>query len=314
MPPLVSIGLPIYNGERFLRAAIESILGQTFTDFELILCDNASTDSTQAICEVMAAADSRVRYHRNRENLGASRNFNLTVELAQGELFRWAADDDVLDPSYLEKCVAVLRDDPTVVAVHSDVQIIDEQGEPLTELRYPAGYASSTDPVERLDDLLRYDRWCYEVFGLFRLDVFRQTRLLDRYVASDRVLRSEIGLRGRWVILPELLFLNRDHPGRSVRANPAHHLRGAWFDPAQAGKRILPHWKIFREYRNAVAAAPLTDAQKTACRRKVYGWALRDYNWARMGADLVIAAAPGAWGWISRITKSGERWLKPRPK
>ncbi len=249
----VSIGLPVYNGERFLRLAIDSILGQTYADFELIICDNASTDATEGICRGYEAADSRVRYHRNEANLGASRNFNLSVELAQGEFFRWAAHDDVLAPSYLAKCVAVLSDDPTVAGCHSDVQIIDDTGDPLTELRYPAEYASSPDPVERFGDLLRYDRWCYEVFGLFRMDVFRQTRLLDRYVASDRILRAEIGLRGRYVILPELLFFNRDHQDRSVRANPAHHMRVAWFDPAQAGKRVLPHWRIFSEYRRAVA-------------------------------------------------------------
>ena len=107
--PKVSIGLPVYNGERYLREALDSILGQTFRDFELIICDNASTDETAAICADYAARDPRIRYHRQTHNIGATANFNHTFELARGAYFKWAAHDDVLAPTWLEKCVASAR-------------------------------------------------------------------------------------------------------------------------------------------------------------------------------------------------------------
>ena len=121
----VTIGLPVYNGERYLRPAIESILAQSFPHFELVISDNASTDGTEAICRDDADRDERVRYYRNTANLGMSRNFNLTFERATGRYFKWAADDDLLEPQYLARCVQVLDRDPGVILCHSQVRIID---------------------------------------------------------------------------------------------------------------------------------------------------------------------------------------------
>src|ERR1700737_2789384 len=92
--PRVSIGLPVYNGERYLRFAIDSLLEQDYINFELIISDNASTDATQAICQEFADKDPRVRYYRNQTNLGASGNYDRVFELARGDLFKWAAHDD----------------------------------------------------------------------------------------------------------------------------------------------------------------------------------------------------------------------------
>ena len=101
--PTISVGLPVFNGENFVREAIESILSQTFSDFELVISDNASTDSTQSICEEYQQKDKRVRYFRSPENRGASWNFNNTFHLSQGEYFKWAAHDDVLLPRYFSR-------------------------------------------------------------------------------------------------------------------------------------------------------------------------------------------------------------------
>src|SRR6267143_929234 len=102
--PSVSIGLPVYNGERYVRTAIESILNQTLQDWELIICDNASTDGTQAICEDYAARDARLRYLRNPSNIGAANNYRRVVELAQGRYFKWIASDDYCAPEFLDRC------------------------------------------------------------------------------------------------------------------------------------------------------------------------------------------------------------------
>jgi glycosyltransferase involved in cell wall biosynthesis len=308
-PPKVSIGLPVYNGERYLREAIDSILSQTFRDFELILCDNASTDATGAVCREYARRDTRVRSRRNESNLGAARNFNLCVDLATGEYFKWAAHDDMLAPEYLARCVEALDRDSSVVVSHSHARVIDENGRPLLDHLYVPGHAASPDPARRFADLLREDRWSFEMFGVFRATALRCTRRLDNYIAADRILRAHLGLLGRYHIVPEVLFLNRDHPRRCIRALPAHHLRLEWLDPAQAGRRVFPHWRILYEYVRLIRLCPLSAAERSRCYRALLGWLGHDLNWARLGADLVIGVAPGSWRWLSGLARSSENWL-----
>ncbi len=116
----LSIGLPVYNGERFLSAAIDSLLRQTFEDFELIISDNASTDATGAICRGYADQDRRIRYLPTKENIGSAPNFNRVIELASAPYFSWAAHDDVRAPQYLERCVEVLDRDPSVILAYRE--------------------------------------------------------------------------------------------------------------------------------------------------------------------------------------------------
>ena len=308
--PLVSIGLPVYNGERYLAEAIESILAQSYRHFELIICDNASVDSTEQICRRFATQDDRIRYFRNAENLGAVRNFNLTVERASGKYFRWAAHDDRIAPEYLARAVAALEADPTLVLCHCQVKVIDENGADVMNFDYPPGHGASPNASARFRDALRQDRWDFEIFGLIRMDALRRTSMMGRYVASDRILRAELSLLGRYCILPERLSFDRDHPNRSIRALPAHHLRAGWFDPALAGRRVLPHWRVLYEYFRAVQRAPISAWERARCYPHLARWIATDLNWARMGADVVIAIYPGSWHWMASIARSRESWLR----
>ncbi len=308
--PRVSLGLPVHNGEAFLSEAIESVLDQTFEDFELVITDNASTDDTAGICRRYRSADTRVLVHRNDTNLGAARNFNLAFQLARAPLFRWMAADDLLEPTCIQRCVEILDVDPSVVLSHTDVKIIDGEGRIKLNFRYPPGHAGWESPSRRFLDVMRLDRWCAELFGLVRSDVLRATRLMDRYVASDRILRAELALRGRFQIVPEPLFLNRDHPGRSVRALPAHHLRGEWFDPALAGRRILPHWRILTEYVRCIRRSPIPAAERRRCYAHTCRWLGIHANWARLGADIVIAAFPNSWKLLLRASHAADEWLR----
>src|SRR5262245_34163763 len=108
----VSIGLPVYNGDNFIRQTIESYLSQTFEDFELIISDNASTDRTEEICRTFAVQDRRVRYTRNKENIGLARNYNQVFTMSCGEYFKWADHDDMCRPTFLMKCVQALEEHP----------------------------------------------------------------------------------------------------------------------------------------------------------------------------------------------------------
>src|SRR5246127_6023313 len=117
--PLVSVGLFVYNGERFIEEALQSILKQTFTDFELIISDNASTDRTGEIVKAYAERDNRIRYYRNEKNIGAGWNARRVYELATGKYFKWATADDFLEPDLLRRCVEILESDPGCVAAYT---------------------------------------------------------------------------------------------------------------------------------------------------------------------------------------------------
>jgi len=284
--PTVSVALPVYNGAKFLAQAIESTLKQGFGDLELIICDNASSDSTEKIGRAYAATDSRVRYLRNARNLGAAPNFNRAFQLSRGKYFRWAAHDDLVEPSYIERCVEVLDRDDEVVLCHSQVRLIGPDDSSLGNYVYlPA--TSSPDPRRRFFDLLFVKNHCYEVFGLIRSETLRHTRLIGSHPVGDRVLLAELALRGRFYEVPERLFLSRDHPQRSVRRLRSQRERAPWFDAQLQGRITLPEWRALFEYWQAVRRAPLPARDSWTCQLYMLKW-LRHYR-KRMREDLAVA-------------------------
>ncbi len=126
--PLVSVGVPVYNGEQFLAEAIQSVLAQDYPNLELIICDNASEDGTEAVCRMLASEDARVRYLRNRTNIGLLANFRRTLDEARGKYFTWLAHDDVMsDPAYLSKLVGYLENNPETVICASAFTILNSR-------------------------------------------------------------------------------------------------------------------------------------------------------------------------------------------
>ena len=212
--PTLTIGLPVFNGERYLGQALESISEQSFRDFELIISDNASTDGTEAIGRAAAARDSRVMYRRNERNLGLDTNFNLLVPLARGRYFKWATADDLLLPGYLERCVAVLEADPSVVLVSPRTTFVDGQGNPL-DLHDPGWHLVSGDVSERLRFAITATDFVNAALGVIRTDALRRTRLHAPYHGGDFPLMAELSILGRFVELPEPLFVRRIHTGSS---------------------------------------------------------------------------------------------------
>ena len=123
--PKISIGIPVYNGEKVIRKCIESVLQQTNRDFELIISDNASTDSTRKICEEYLNKDNRIIFVRQEKNMGGGWNFNFLLQNAVGEYFVWVAVDTFLLPEFLEKNIAVLESQDKVVGCISKIKIDD---------------------------------------------------------------------------------------------------------------------------------------------------------------------------------------------
>jgi glycosyltransferase involved in cell wall biosynthesis len=266
-PPKVSIGLPVYNGERYLQTAIDSILSQDYTDFELIISDNASTDATQDICRKYSSKDCRIRYYRNKANIGASGNFNCLVELARAEFFKWAAHDDVHLPGFLRCCFEVIAHAPAkVVLVAPKAEVIDEDGKVLYKLVESLD-TRHVKPYHRVGDVLQRVIWAPAQFGLFRREALRRTRLIQPFFATDYVLLVEIALMGEIWELPDILFQRRKHSGMSTAANKKTHELRVWFDPSERGleRRIPPRLRLGLEFFRAIAQSRLSLQERLLC-------------------------------------------------
>ncbi len=290
--PTVSIGLPVYNGEDFLENSVDSLLAQTYTDFELIICDNASTDRTSEIGRKYTAKDKRVRYYRNQTNLGAPRNYNKTVKLSRGKYFKWAAADDVHTPEYLKKCVEVLDNDPTVVLCHSKSSRIDETGQ-LTGVYENKMRMDSPKIQERFGDLISImTNICWPIFGLMRKEILEKTPLHGDYRGADANLLVELSLYGRLYEIPEYLFLRRDHShaytkmfcaGEKFKANKGLDQQKAWW--SSDSWLNYTNFKNCLEFFHSVNRAPLTFSERMLCYREIIKW-FRKEGWKLFGNDV----------------------------
>ena len=260
----VSVGLPVYNGERYLEVALDSLLSQTFSDFELIICDNASTDRTADICRQYALQDDRINYSRNSANIGAMNNFNRTFGLATGEFFRWVGYYDISLPGYLEACVQTLDDDPAAVLCHTRTILINEAGERVGPYDDFLDFRSPHPEQRFREYLFRPAVLCNAIMGLVRSDELRKTPLLGGYLASDKILLGDLVLRGSLRRVDDYLFLRRLHPLKSDHANRSRKDLAAWLNPATVGRVQFPTTipRDFVELARAIWRVPINRRQK----------------------------------------------------
>jgi CheY-like chemotaxis protein len=258
--PTVSIGMAVFNGEKYVSQAIESILSQTYTDFELIISDNASNDRTAEICQQYAAQDERIRYSRNPVNIGGANNENLTFTLSRGRYFRWAAHDDICHPELIQKCVEFLDENPEVVLCHTQVVSIDETGRQIATTSRNNG--RDPNPVVRFRSIAASHDFLEESYGLIRSDTLRRTRLQLNYTASDRTLICELALYGPFHLIEQPLFYKRFHPG-NVYVD--WRTRMAWFSSAYQGTLVFPFWMQFFDYFVTINRVPLRLFDKIRC-------------------------------------------------
>jgi len=248
-PVTCSIGLPVYNGENFLRDAIDSVLKQDFQDFELIIADNASTDATEAICREYVARDPRITYVRHPRNIGAAKNYNYVFYCAQGEYFNWLAHDDILGPSFLSNCLSTFeKRDASTILVYPSFQFVDGNLMDLTLEKPSCVETNSPSELRRLYEVLEGLDIVSSVFGMFRKKDLSKTRLIGSFLGSDYVLLVECGLLGKIERLDAApQFKRRLHAQASQKAGRTSGEITKWFDPdARAEKR--PHRRIAKEY------------------------------------------------------------------
>jgi glycosyltransferase involved in cell wall biosynthesis len=286
--PRVSIGLPVFNGEKYLKEALDSILAQTYSDFELVISDNASTDHTQQICRTYIAKDSRIRYYRNKKDMGVSWNHNRVFELSSGEYFKWAAYDDVLAPDFLSRCVSILDQDLSIVLCHCKTGCINEQGDLIGKYNIGARICSPKQH-ERFGAIVSMRNYAWIlILGVIRSSYLRKTRLFGNYIGTDRNLLAELSLLGPMYEIPEVLFFRRKHPqAYTDKSHNNYAEKLDWWVKTRTPALIFPYWKICLEYFNSVRLAPLKWSGKQLCYAQIIKWFLRE-GWILMSIDLGI--------------------------
>jgi len=280
--PKVSIGLPVYNEKRYLRESLDCLLGQSFTDFELIICDNASTDCTEDICREYAKKDSRIKYFKNDRNIGGSPNHNKVVQLSFGEYFMWAAGDDIRHRDSIREYLNVLENDRSLVLCYANSRKIDEYGMDL-----PAEVStldvSDPRPNRRFQQLIDLEYRMDPAYGLIRLSILKKTQLEGQYADSDRVLLAELGLHGRFHRLDAVLFFRREHPNRSINVYSGRRSRTPWFDPDHPNRWVFPYSRQFFEMYRAIGRVRIGHEERWACYRHLADWGWRYKR--RMASD-----------------------------
>lgn len=284
--PRVCIGLPVYNAERYLREALDSILSQTYTDFDLIISDNASTDKTQEICQVYAKKDCRVKYFRNEKNVGAAPNYNKVFELSSSEYFKWAPYDDLIEPEFLSRCVHVLENNPDAVLCYSRVKIIDENS--VFDVDYdPGPNTSFSDPQRRFRNLMLHPEYAVQQMGLIRSAALCETGLHRSFPSSDEILLAELALLGNFYEIPDRLYLYRRHKGQSAQGPQRSRIH--FFDTSLTGKILLPTWMYFGAGLRIIKNKSQNVQVKLSCYLTMLYWLFVPAHFRAMGKDVLLA-------------------------
>jgi len=208
MPPLLSIALPVYNGSRHLREAIDSLLAQDVGDLELVISDNASTDETAAICTEYASKDSRVRYTCTEQNIGAAANFNRAFQLCSGTYFMWGSDDDVWDSRFARLCVDRLDRSPQAVMCGSRVANMTHDGIVLAERVEEGLDTEGLDVAGRVRKMTSRLTGS-DIYAVIRPEALRTTALFRRSMGPDTLLVLELLLLGESLCVPQVLLHKR---------------------------------------------------------------------------------------------------------
>jgi glycosyltransferase involved in cell wall biosynthesis len=273
--PLVSIGMPVRNEDRWVAEAIASLLAQTWTDFELTIADNASGDGTEGICRAAAARDARVRYVRRPRDVGVRENWNALAREARGRYFCWAPGHDRWRPDFLAACVAALEEQPRRAALGRTAASAD----PPVVLAYPlaAGIDADGHPIPvhdcRLDvrGLRAERRFLTVLFGLssglpihgvMRTSAIQRTRGLGANVGPEYPVLAELALVGAIAHVPRVLF-----EYRRVREETAYEFTRrtltAWQRRRPRQLVLTPEWELMREHLRVVRRAPLTTGSRS---------------------------------------------------
>ena len=296
--PKVSVGIPVYNGATFLSETIDCLLAQSYQDFEVVISDNASTDSTEEICRSYMARDSRVRYERQAINQGAPWNYNRVFELARGSYFRWAAHDDLCSRTFLARCVEVLDFNPSIVWCQSRVGVIDRLGHPVDTSGCDLSGAAEVLILEdgqhpklldnnamrfahqRFRSVLLGNTACFDIYGLIRSNVLREMSLWKPCFGWEKVLLSGLSLRGKCAEIPEELFYFRIHE-EACSAKETLEEESAWSNPGESKSKLngMVRFQLFKGHLRNVFEAPIGFWSRASCLASLGAYLLQFRKW-----------------------------------
>ena len=291
--PRVSIAVPTYNCEKYVAQSLESLLGQSYGDFELVISDNASTDNTEAVCRQYAAQDKRVRYVRRSENIGGPGNFRYVFSLCSGEYHKWSTADDYWHPDFLKEAVAVLDQKPDVVLCYPKTRKIDLEGVMLSDY---------DDRLHLIDDSPRtrfrqlYERigLCNAHLGLIRREPMLKTRLIAAHKASDVDFLAEMALLGKFWLLPDIRFFRRLHPESSSWDRGSVEHQRKYYDPKGKGGASADSWRRFGFQFDLVWRSPIGVMDKLALSKDLGRWARHErHALSRELLGRVLHRSPG---------------------
>ena len=272
-PPRVSVGLVVYNGERYLESSIEALLGQTYGDFELVISDNGSTDDTEAISRAAVARDDRVRYSRSDTNRGVAWNLNNVAHLGRGEYFVWASHDDLHSRDFLERCVRVLDADPEVVYCYAATYLMDGDGHVFGREANRFNLRSAS-PDRRFWEQLVV-RGGQNFYGMIRGSTLRSIGAHGRTPWAERVMFGELSLNGRFAVAPEARFYWRRHEGQLTEVWDSRSRFALALDPNRpAWRRTSPALiaEYVGGYIGAIGRAPLSVGERLRCYARLARW------------------------------------------
>jgi glycosyltransferase involved in cell wall biosynthesis len=303
--PRITIGLPVYNGEAFLGTALDSLLAQRYSDFQIVVSDNASTDCTEEISREYAKHDSRVRYDRLDENVGAIGNFNHVFRFCDSQYFKWAACDDVYESTYLERCIAEMDRNESVVWCHSQSGKIDEHGRVLqiedpraegwshtSHAGLPRANSQSKSRYRRFRGVLLGTVWCADSYGVIRSEALRKTKLFPACFGSERVLIGALSLQGPYAEIPETLFYQRIHS--QAAGSICSAADQAAYAVGKKPKRCIPTRPLLlKGHLDVIRNTQMSFGDRMLCRFAIVQYLCQVRKWKRVITETITGRGVG---------------------
>lgn len=290
--PEITLALPVFNGANFIKDALDSIVGQSFTDFELIVCDNASEDDTCAIVQQYAANDSRIELIRNPRNIGASANYNLGFKHGRGKYLKWCAHDDTLSPNYLEACIGVMDANPDVALAFGSTLGITGQNEIVSPVGDETPSLDSNEPAKRFNQAIELSGTCFPIFGVFRRANLARSTLHRPYYGSDRAVLAEAAIMGKFIRVEEAIFYNREHGQRSINIDDKVQ-RSLWQTGRKSRGAAAEHLQLARHLFQ-IASRHSGITSPWPLRAALIRRSLRPMELGRYGLELAHMVSPAA--------------------